>query len=103
VAGGDERDELVAQVSVGQRVPVRVSRTDEHRKDIAALGEPRVGAGARDVRAEQLAHPVNPREGRLADRVPPRSAAERCGEEQRKFAQRRVERLEDGGELGLEV
>jgi hypothetical protein len=47
VAGGDERDELVAQVDVRQRVPVFVAR-----EDVAALGECWIGADAGDVRAE---------------------------------------------------
>jgi hypothetical protein len=52
MAGGDERDELVAQVDVRQRVPVFVAREDEQREDVAALGECWIGTDAGDVRAE---------------------------------------------------
>ena len=65
VTGEQQGDELVAQLVVGHRLAVLVARADQHREDVVALGDVRVGAALADQRVERVVDAVA-RAGRRA-------------------------------------
>ena len=58
MARHEQRDELVAQLPVRQRLAVLVARLHEHREDVVAVGDAGVVAAAPDLRVERLVERV---------------------------------------------
>ena len=77
VAGGHERDQLIAEIGLRQRRAILVARPHQQREHVDPLLERGIATRAVDVREQQLVHAIESRVRRPREQVPPGALPQR--------------------------
>jgi hypothetical protein len=82
VSGDQESDELVTELHVRQRLALLVTRLEQNRENVVALGNVRCGTAARYLVVEDVVHvraqALKPLPNALSDRLPQRHQHDAC-------------------------